>query len=133
MVKEEQQHACGCIPHAPSQRSSSAIFADGQSWPSTISAKRLEDVYQTGVPGLLCMTQPIETPVLRCRTCNLVLLVQLNEDLLVAILEAEALHVGAVVVPHHSQLQLGGHLLKQLSVSMSAFVSIQLRTASGGG
>ena len=35
---------------------------------------------------------------------------QLDLDPLVAVLEAKALHVRPIVVPHHSHLQLGGHL-----------------------
>ena len=38
---------------------------------------------------------------------------QLNDDLVVLVAEADALHVGAVVVPHLAQLQLHRHLRKQ--------------------
>lgn len=44
------------------------------------------------------------------RTCKLVLGGDLNGELVIPVLQAVALHVGAVVVPHLSQLELGGNL-----------------------
>ena len=41
----------------------------------------------------------------RLLTCQVVLGSEANLDLLVPVLKAKALHVGPVVVPHHSHLQ----------------------------
>ena len=65
---------------------------------------------------------------------------QLDLNALVAVLEAEALHVRPVVVPHHSHLQLGGHLqghpctlLKDSVLLKTVIVSSLLRSVSQSG
>ncbi len=55
------------------------------------------------------------------RTCKLVLGGDLNHDLVVSVLQAIALHVGAVVVPHLSQLELGGDLHGQVGGGQRRF------------
>lgn len=43
-------------------------------------------------------------------TCEVIVGVELNDDAVIPVLEAIALHVGPIVVPHHSHLQFGRHL-----------------------
>ena len=46
-------------------------------------------------------------------TCHVLVLVQGDEGLVVAVHEGDGLHVGSVVVPHLRQLQLHRHLHSQ--------------------
>ena len=72
-------------------------------------------------------------------TCQLAHGSQVDLDPLVAVLEAKALHVRPVVVPHHAHLQLGGHLqghpctLPETTAQPEVILSSLLRLVSRNG